>query len=266
MRVVPILSALCMLTPMLSASERVFSYVEQSTVAPVGAKEVEVWSTYRRGHAGESFARQDNRLELEVGIVEGVQTAIYLNQTRITVDGISETESSISWEWKWQLSDPAADSFGSALYTEATVGSDEMSLEAKYIIDKQLGANDVIAAHVQLEPEWHTAPGDFALVEWETVLASGWSHRIGQHWRAGLELRLATDIEEETAANGSSEWEVASSALFLGPNIHAQFGTFWFTGTVLPQIYAFEGATGDDQRDLTHQERVQIRFIAGINF
>jgi hypothetical protein len=59
--------------------------------------------------------------------------------------------------------------------------------------------------------------------------------------------------------------DLEHAALFLGPAIHYRAEKWWITLTVLPQIVALKGSTGDSV-NLDEFERVQIRLIFGINF
>src|SRR4051812_41464649 len=61
------------------AGEKQFGYVyEPATLGP-GAVELEQWVTPRFGKAGGVFSEFDLRTELEVGIVDNLQTSLYLN-------------------------------------------------------------------------------------------------------------------------------------------------------------------------------------------
>lgn len=248
----------------LAASERTFTYVHDSAVAAPGTKEVEVWHTTRRGRADVDYNRAINRLELEVGLTERLQTAIYLNFSRETVDGVSEEEHSASWEWKYKAADNAADPVGLALYGETTTSSDEFELEFKTILDKRMGA-ELFAFNATYEAEWSIVQNDSGLREHGLEFTLGWSHRFNARFAAGIEARNHNEIEKEVE-NGETEWEWESSALFIGPAFHGSFEDFWCTATVMPQVYAFASQTDDGVLDLEHHERLEIRVIAGIHF
>jgi hypothetical protein len=246
----------------LAAAERPFTYLYHSATAPTGAKEIEIWTTYRRGHVDESYARQDNRLEFEIGLTDRLQTAIYYTNTQKTIDGVSETEQGFAWETKYRLTNTDIDAFGSAISGEVAFNSEEFELEVIAIIDKAIG-DELFAANVKIEPEWSTAPGAWELAEIAIDITFGWSHRFSPMWSTGVELRSSSEIEHEA---DEGEYEFENSALFLGPNVHVSVDQFWCTLTILPQIIAFKGATGDGSRDLEGHERLEIRLIAGLHF
>lgn len=133
-----------LLTQEASANERHFTYSYESGVLPSGARELEVWTTYRRGRA-DYYSALDHRMEYEVGLGHGLQTAFYIN-----FGSVSQTQSNgeiassfnyqgISSEWKWRLLDSVADPLGLALYGELELGTMEVEIENKVIIDKRLG-------------------------------------------------------------------------------------------------------------------------------
>lgn len=246
------------------ASERQFTYVYDSNVAAPGSKEVELSTTQQRGHADEAYNKAVNRLELEVGLTARLQTALYLNFTRETVDGASEEEHSASWEWKYKFADAAADAIGFAGYGEISMSSDELELELKAIADKRIG-NELFAANLTYEPAWSIAQDATKLLEHEIELTIGWSHRCGAQWTAGIELRNHSAIVKESSPGGS-EWVMESSAVFLGPALHISLNEFWFTATAMPQIIALNGETAGTGLDLEHHERFEFRVIAGIQF
>ncbi len=251
------------------ASERQFTYTHESNVLAPGQKELELWGTWRQGRE-DFYKRLDNRLEFEIGVAPSIMTAVYLNQTRITTEpapGVTEheVETSMSWEWKFKLSDAAADAAGQALYVEGTIASDEAALEAKYILDKVVGAN-LFAANLVVEPEWDLTPASSGKPEIEVELTAGWSYRIGSGWAAGLELRQANEIEYEDNET-ESEWEHEHAVLFGGPVVHGANSHGWATLTVMPQLAAFKQVKGSSSSlDLEAYERVNVRLIIGTDF
>ncbi len=249
---------------MLFANERLFSYTYQSNVLGKGQREIEIWNTFhwQRDDFYRSFR---HRIEYEVGLVGKLQTAFYLNLTNTTSlqgNGAAaflenETEFGFSNEWKFQMSDPVADAFGSALYAEIGLASNEFELEGKLILDKQAG-NTLHAFNAVIEPEWKTivengkTATEFEL-KWE--FDYGFSCALNENWKLGIELR---NDNEYTKAEG---W--VYSALFGGPVISYSTEGFWITATVLPQLYAFRTEPGNKSkhRELIAHEQLETRLL-----
>ncbi|MEO8167225.1 MAG: hypothetical protein ABI623_03200, partial [bacterium] len=183
---------------MLFANERLFTYTYQSNVLAKGQREIEIWNTFH-WQRDEFYRSFRHRIEYEVGFGGNLQTAFYLkltNTTSLQGNGPAaalenEFEFGFSNEWKYQMSDPVADAFGSAIYAEIGVASNEFELEGKLILDKHAG-NALHAFNAAIEPEWKTIVenGTTATeleLKWE--FNYGFSYAINEHWKLGLELR-----------------------------------------------------------------------------
>jgi hypothetical protein len=243
-----------------TATERHFTYTYGSAVLNRGDVEVEPWTTLRVERSG-FYARFDQRLEVEVGLAERLQSSWYLNLTAINqeIEGARASKfefAGVSSEWKYKLADPVADPFGAALYGELTAGPSESELEAKLILDKHLGAL-VAAFNLTAEHEWIY---ESAETEREFVLEldGGLACFLSPALTAGLEIRSHSDWE---SAEG---WGMQHSALFAGPALSYAQPAWWAALTILPQIAAIEGAT-DGGLVLDGHERVEARLIFGVH-
>jgi len=243
----------------VDASERRFTYTYESLVLNPGDIELEPWTTYRAGRSS-YYRRFDERLEIEAGLTENLQTAFYINFSGITADDGTDYRSTfdfkgISSEWKYKLSDPVADGLGSAFYVEATGQTDELELEAKLIVDKRLD-NILFAANLVGEYEW-----EFSKNETEKVLIFeldlALAYLLNDTWSLGLEIRQVNDFTE-----GGSKF--AHATLFAGPSLSYTSKSFWAAFTLLPQIRAFKGKT-DNNLVLDGHERLESRLIFGIH-
>lgn len=243
------------------ANERHFTYTYESAVLPEGAKELEVWSTARIGKP-DYFVRFDERLEFEAGVTDNLMTALYLNLTSIAADvgdeRITDTEfAGVSSEWKLKLSDPVADGLGVALYGELTAAPTELEVEAKLILDKQIG-NMLLAANLVLanETEFEKTPDEEEVEqeqEIEVDLAIAWFLRPGLS--AGLEVRNHNEIH-----GGEHE----HSALFAGPVFGYATDSWWLALTILPQLPAIvdnDDAVDDGPRVLDEHEKLEARLL-----
>ena len=242
-----------------AASERHFTYTYESGVLAPGVRELEPWTTFRLGKS-DFYSRLDSRVELELGLTDRLQTALYLNAKAVTADAPAGRSSStelegVSSEWKLKLSDPVADRAGSALYAELSAGPSEVELEGKLILDKRagrlLGALNLVAEH-----EWGFEEPE---MEHETTLevdaAACWF--LTPALTAGLEVRSHT------------VWlpgdEPTRSALFLGPTVSYARQGWWVAASVLPQVRALAGKS-DGHRDLEEHEKVEVRVLFGVEF
>jgi hypothetical protein len=239
----------------LYSNERKFSYTYQSGVLGKGNKELEIWTTARIGKDIPYFARTDHRLEFEWGITNRLQTAFYVNFRNVSLDNGSgmETEfefQGISSEWKYQFTKPKKDALGFALYGEIGLSTNEAELEAKLIFDKNV-KKSTFALNLVFENEWELSSGE---AESEMVFEGdlAWCYDITSSLSAGLEVRNHNEFVE-------GEWE--HSALFAGPVISFSQPSWWFTLTVLPQLAALKGETGETGLVLDEHEKLETRLL-----
>ncbi len=238
------------------AGERKFTYVYESPVLGKGSKEIEIWTTPRLGKDEGYFARLDNRVEFEVGLTNNLQAAFYLNFRNVTRDnntGVNSTSfdfQGFSTEFKYQFSRPSK-SIGFALYQEFGFNTDEIESETKLIFDKKI-KKTTLALNLVFEPEWELSPGKSQHeIKFEETF--GLSYAFSPVFSAGIETRHANVINN----NG----DIEHSALFAGPVLSVSQPTWWVTLTILPQVAAFKGKTGDSNLNLTEFEKFESRLI-----
>jgi hypothetical protein len=250
-----------------AASERHFTSTQESAVLAPGARELEVWSTWRRGRE-QFYSRFDERLELEIGVTDRLMTAFYLNFSSVSKDsGVDAdgdghndiaTEAAVegvSWELKYKFSDAVADPLGFAVYGEVGLGSDEAEFELKLIADKRIDAV-LVAANLVYEPEVEFE-GHENEVEHNLEVTAGASWFLAPRFAVGLEARSHTIIEEG---------EVEHSALFAGPVAFYGADHFWVALTTLFQVKATTGATPGYTVDMADHERFNARLLFGTDF
>ena len=193
----------------VNAQDRVFNYTYQSGVLNKGQKEIEIWSTLASGRT-DFYRSIKHRMEYEVGLGGKLQTPFYLNygygKSVVEENGIqrlkNDTKYSFSNEWKLKLSDPVANRIGSVLYFEYTLAPDEVELESKIILDKQIG-NFTHAFNIVGEYEMGKKfmPNGTRLAtenegELTVVLNYGQSYRIKNNLSVGLEAMNQNQIAE----------------------------------------------------------------------
>lgn len=250
------------------SNERRFGYTYESSVLPPGARELEIWTTDRRGREY-FYHRLDQRIEFEFGVTENLMSAFYLNTTTRSRDSNNELPGgsksstiavSISNEWKYKLMDRVADPFGFSLYGEATVGTDKTELEAKLIFDKQM-RQILFAADITGEYESSSdIVGGSEIVSSEVKLKPGaaFAYIAGNGFGAGLEIR-----NENIFISG----DLKHSSVFAGPTISYSSEKMWFTLTFMPQIHSFAGGTTVSKNlDLDEFEKIQTRLLLAFHF
>jgi len=237
------------------SNERKFGYTYQSLVLGKGNKELEIWTTARIGKDIPYYGAIDNRMEFEWGITNKLQTAFYLNFSNTSIDAGTgmQTEfefEGFSSEWKYQFSSPSKDAVGFALYSELGLNTDEAELEAKLIFDKRTRKH-TFALNLVFENEWELS-GSESKSEVKLEGDFGWSYDLSKSFSAGIELRNHNEIVEG---------ELEHSALFAGPVFSFSQPAWWATLTVLPQIAALKGKSGESNLVLDEHEKIETRFL-----
>ncbi|MFZ4523613.1 MAG: hypothetical protein ACOYNC_18060 [Bacteroidales bacterium] len=264
MRFFVVLMVAFWLSSALFAQDRVFNYTYQSGVLGKGEKELEIWNTYRTGRT-DFYRRIDTRAEFEIGLSRKLQTAFYLNYTSkasgFKVDSVSgiahENEVSFSNEWKFKLSDPAANMIGSAIYGEITIGTTEFEVEAKLILDKQIG-RFTQALNIAFEPEWEWEPGNgeiAAHTEYKFEFNYGIGASLGKVWVLGAEIRNPNVYVD-------GKW--AHSSIYAGPTVSFAGSGFWVNFTLMPQVAGLRGVTPGQGLNLDEFERYEARLLFSV--
>jgi hypothetical protein len=245
------------------ANRRRFTYTYETGVLPKGVLELEIWNTLRTDK-NKFFRGIDHRAELELGLGGSFQTSLYLNMSSTstydpTTGIVTGSEFSISNEWKYSISDPVADVLGSALYGEWTLKPDEVELEGKLLLDKQLGSL-LIAANAIYEHE-SLAVGDESENIFETTL--GLTYLVDENFTIGLEARYHSVSGEE---EGATTEEESKSAIFLGPTISYSSEKWWAAFSIMPQIGLGDNKTGTSSPlELEEHEKVEARLLFAVH-
>ncbi|MBI3502920.1 MAG: hypothetical protein HY063_14105 [Bacteroidetes bacterium] len=259
----------------IKSQDRQFVRTYQSTVLPKGAMDLEAWSTFRTGRKY-FYNALDTRLEMEVGLTNKLQTALYFNgthsafaQNKDTLGGIADTsmsgvlhqsEFSMSSEWKLKLMDPSTDPIGFAVYAELTFGTDEFEIENKLIFDKRTEKN-IFAFNLVNEYEFaYDVKKGKTQHEWEDEpeVDLAYMHLLKTNFGIGLEAVNKNEIEDE-------KWNF--SAVFAGPTFYYSGGKHFLILNVLPQwanLYKTEDAPNN--LVLNAHEKLEVRLLLGFSF
>ena len=231
------------------ASSRRFTFVYEVTTSPPGDVEIEnriTWKTHKPDD--HDFNRVEFRHELEFGITEKFQAAIYVadwnyhrgmsaGERGFTLDGSA-------LELIYNVSNPVADPIGLAIYQEFQGGYRRFESESKLLAQKNFG-KFVVAYNATLEAEWVGEGLDERAGEFQQSL--GLSYEVSPRLLFGAEF-----VHELEFPDWSSP---EPGRFFAGPNISIRHRTNWVTVTALAQI-----TRAGDEPDF------QLRTVFGFSF
>ncbi len=234
--------------PTALAGERRFTFVYEATTMPAGAAEYEQWITWKtHKDADPDFDRIDFRHEIEFGVTDRFQVALYLSDWRYqngdsVEDGAEWRDAAV--EVIYNLTDPVTDAIGLALYGELKLGDELVELEGKLIAQKDIG-QWVLAWNGTIEAEWEGP--DLAEDKGKLEQTFGASYQLSPKLLGGFELLHEVEYEDW------SDW--GDHVLYLGPNLSYRPGQWWTTITALAQV-----------TDVDAEPDFQLRLIFGFDF
>ena len=230
------------------AGGRRFTFVYEATTMPAGDVEYEQWITWKTDKSSDpDFDRIDFRHELEFGVTDDFQVALYLSDWRYQ-DGDSVSDGAqwrdVAVELIYNLLDPVIDPIGFALYGELKLGDELVELEGKLIAQKEFG-KWVLAWNGTIEAEWEGP--DLAEDKGKFEQTFGASYQLSPRLLTGFELLHEVEYDDW------SDW--GDHALYLGPNLSYHTGQWWTTITPLLQV-----------TDVDSEPDFQLRLIFGFDF
>ncbi|WP_295905839.1 DUF6662 family protein [uncultured Bdellovibrio sp.] len=254
------------------ASEAFFGYSYVADTHAKGTWEYEQHNTLRSGKGEGEYNALDVKFELETGITDKLQMALYLNTSYNNVSGnpeiadINEFDvNGLSVEFLYNVLSPYKDSFGLSFYVEPEVEVRKSSsgqpvnkkaIDAKVILQKNFLENSLVTVlNLKLEPEWKR-DGTERESSLEAGITAGVTYRVQPKTYVGLEI--VNDFEYEDMNFAKQEFYAWSA----GPTVHYAADNFWWTLTALPQISAWPKTDAD--LNLDEKEKFQVRFKFGI--
>jgi hypothetical protein len=224
-----LLMAILAAAPAFAGSRR-FTYVYEVTTSPPGDVEVENWVTWKtRKPDDRGFDQVDFRHELEFGITDKFQAAVYVadwNYHRgMSAGERGFTLTGSALELIYNFTNPVADPIGLAAYQEFQAGYRRFESESKLLAQKNFG-RFVVAYNATLEAEWEGDGLEERNGEFQQSL--GLSYEVSPH------LLFGAEFVHEVAF---PDWSKAERGkFFAGPNVSIRRGTWCVTLTALAQI------------------------------
>jgi hypothetical protein len=257
------------------SSSASFGYVYTAVTEEAGETELEQWATDRRGKRDGHYDAHDYRVEVERGITDRFQVAVYANLASHHVRGVEPEKvdrdfafQGLSAEFIYALRKPTKGRLGIALYVEpgwsrihkiSGEKGTEYELELKAIAQKNFLHDRLVwAANLTVEPEWEQGSqepaGSSTEEAWEKELnlevATGLSYPVAPGWWLGAEARYHSVYPDWT-----HRLQRENYAVYAGPSVHYDGGKWSVTATLLPQLFGSPGTGGSSLEFHDHEKR-----------
>ena len=234
-----------------SAGERRFTYLNDVYTHPVGTIEFEHWTTLKWDKPdNDGYWRLDFREEIEIGLTDTMQIAIYAADWRVKHssdgDGTKVEYRDTGVELKWNLSDPTTDLLGLGLYLEGKFGPEKLAAEGKLLVQKNLDKLQLIY-NLTIEGEWEEAHYVEAKGKIKNQFGASW--QLNERLFVGAELLVNTTLPQWRSSD-------ATTSVYLGPAL-AWHGDGWFIAATMEFLLNRNSFDGD---------RYQFRTIVGFDF
>jgi hypothetical protein len=198
-----------------------------------GAMELESWVTWKTNQADDpDFERFDIRHEFEYGVTDRLQLAFYFADWRYekNADEAGDAEfHDVAIEAIYNLTDPNTTPFGSALYGEIKGSDDFIELEAKLLLQKNMG-RWIFVYNIGGAIEWED---EYTEDVAELMQSVGASYQINPSWSIGAECLHEIEVPDVDS--------IGDSAVYLGPNIGWRSERFSMALTGLWQLTSLGG-------------------------
>ncbi len=204
-------SAVISLAANAPAGSRNFAYSYETTTMAKGAMELESWVTLKTHTENDAdFERFDIRHEFEYGVTDRLQLAFYFADWRYEENATEAGDADfhdVALEAIYNLTDPNTSPFGSAIYGEIKGSDDFVELEAKYLLQKNVGLW-IFVYNIGGAVEWENNYEDD---EAELMQSIGCSYRINPSWSLGAEALHEIGLPDAE--------DFGDSGVYLGPNV-----------------------------------------------
>jgi hypothetical protein len=187
------------------------------------------------------------RHELEIGLTDKTQVGIYVANWNYDGRAHNSAYQHSAVELIHNLTNPAKDFLGSALYGEISVGERSAAFEGKLLLEKRIG-RWVVGWNGVFESEWEGDKfADFQESSGELGQTFGVAYDLTKSLSCGIEAVHKTSLEK---------WHAPSNPQFhYGPNLTFRRGHFFTSVTGLFQA-----------THRTDEPTFQSRLIVGVEF
>jgi len=244
-----VVAGVVLATGAVQAGERAFAYSYGTLVMPKGIWEYEQQVTWKhdKHDKDSSYNRFDVRHELEYGITDRLQAALYFDWRYTGGESVSNDRArfrDVALEVVYQLTNPNVDAFGSALYGEVKWGDEVFELEGKLLLQKNIG-------------DWTLAWNGKAAAEWESKDYNEDKGEFGQ--TAGISYWLSDRVS--LGVEAVHEWELKNweasgeHVVYAGPSLSVRMLGGFITVSPLMQV-----------TDVVGEADYQTRLIAAFDF
>ena len=236
----------------VEADEPVFGYIYTTDLNPKGATQFVQKIDDRYGQAHGTYNNIKMQSEIEHGVTDNFQAALYINYSSInaknnstsgTTEGIDIPANhdpsksfhdfrydSFSTEFIYRVLSPYKDAIGLAFYFEPTIGAREREIESKIILhknfldDQLITAINITASYEQekVSSAFDSSSGDEGeKPEWAKAavldFTAGASYRFMPSWFLGVEYRNHNEFGGTWRMSRATQEHTAH---FLGPVLH----------------------------------------------
>lgn len=262
------------LSTVAHAGESSFGWIYTADLQPVGKVELEQKAFWQHRQAQGQYDNLKLQTEVEYGVTENFQTAVYLNSRIVNakqnnIDGTTggpETNipadhdpfasrhrsyfESVSFENIYRVMNPLTDPIGLALYVEPEIGPHVRELETRVIAQKNFMDDRLIVAANLMAASEREEGADNEIERASMIDTTlGFSYRFVDNWSAGLEYRNHQEFL------GYRFQDREHSAHFFGPNLHYAAKNWWATVAWRHQLPMVQ-ALSQDQKDVVKGDRI----------
>jgi len=237
-----------------AAGERAFPFTFDSATLEPGERQVQFWETFRSQRFDPApYLTTESRFGLAAGVTKSLDTLLLLDATINEQDPDLRTiRARVSSLWKYSFL-KATDALGVSGLGRVSLGLDGLDLEARLVLDKQLGPVLIaLNASVAYSPLWNGAVEPD--LRFEESLALG--YRVGPVL-VGVEARVRTAYQQRL---------FEGTAYYAGPTL--SWSTKWFFATLAwhAQLGAYKAKAdrgNGEAMELRDNERFVARFLIG---
>jgi hypothetical protein len=235
------------------AAERDFAFTWTTHLLERGRDDLEAWVTPRIARVDPGYSLVDVRFAWTHGVGRHLESQVSLDTGFENDVRAHSVDARVTGLFRWAPR-KATDTVGLGALGRASVGTDVLDVEARFLADKLLGAV-LVAANVSVSHAffWNARTGVTTRLE----TSSGVAYLLAPFARTGLELRVKSSF-----ASGAYQ----GTAFSIGPTLAFRFKPLWFTLTATAQIAAHqaqEDRSSSEPLTLRDDERFVLRLSFG---